>query len=244
MSRRENMSLEWMFSIVENNWHLFLRAMGITLLIAIVGTIVGAVIGFIIGIIDTIPKKQTVKNYILRVINFILTCYVEFFRGTPMMVQAMIVYFGLDLAFGIDLNILTAGILVVSLNTGAYMAEIVRGGIIAIEKGQYEAAQAVGMTHFQTMVYVVLPQVWRNSLPATGNQLVMNIKDTAVLSVIGVNELFFQAKSISGANFRYFETFFIASILYLIMTFTATRLLRYMAKRLDGPQAYDKKEVL
>ncbi|GGG14158.1 amino acid ABC transporter substrate-binding protein [Lysinibacillus alkalisoli] len=238
------MSLEWMFSIVENNWHLFLRAMGITLLIAIVGTIVGAVIGFIIGIIDTIPKKQTVKNYILRVINFILTCYVEFFRGTPMMVQAMIVYFGLDLAFGIDLNILTAGILVVSLNTGAYMAEIVRGGIIAIEKGQYEAAQAVGMTHFQTMVYVVLPQVWRNSLPATGNQLVMNIKDTAVLSVIGVNELFFQAKSISGANFRYFETFFIASILYLIMTFTATRLLRYMAKRLDGPQAYDKKEVL
>lgn len=238
------MSLEWMFSIVENNWHLFLRAMGITLLIAIVGTIVGAVIGFIIGIIDTIPKKQTVKNYILRVINFILTCYVEFFRGTPMMVQAMIVYFGLDLAFGIDLNILTAGILVVSLNTGAYMAEIVRGGIIAIEKGQYEAAQAVGMTHFQTMVHVVLPQVWRNSLPATGNQLVMNIKDTAVLSVIGVNELFFQAKSISGANFRYFETFFIASILYLIMTFTATRLLRYMAKRLDGPQAYDKKEVL
>lgn len=244
MSRRENMSLEWMFSIIENNWHLFLRAMGITLLIAIVGTIVGAVIGFIIGIIDTIPKKQTVKNYILRVINFILTCYVEFFRGTPMMVQAMIVYFGLDLAFGIDLNILTAGILVVSLNTGAYMAEIVRGGIIAIEKGQYEAAQAVGMTHFQTMVHVVLPQVWRNSLPATGNQLVMNIKDTAVLSVIGVNELFFQAKSISGANFRYFETFFIASILYLIMTFTATRLLRYMAKRLDGPQAYDKKEVL
>ncbi|HJH11761.1 MAG TPA: amino acid ABC transporter permease [Metalysinibacillus jejuensis] len=237
------MSLDWIISIVENNWHLLLRAMGITLLIALIGTVIGALIGFVIGIIDTIPKTKSPKQVVLAAVRFILACYVEFFRGTPMMVQAMVVYYGLDMALGIDLNILTAGILVVSLNTGAYMAEIVRGGIVSIDKGQYEAAQAIGMSHVQTMMHVVLPQVGRNILPATGNQLIMNIKDTAVLSVIGVNELFFQTKSIAGANFRYFEAFFIASILYLVMTFTATRILRWMERRLDGPQAFEKKEV-
>ena len=123
------------------------------------------------------------------------------------------------------------------------MAEIVRGGIVSIDKGQYEAAHAIGMNHFQTMIHVVLPQVARNILPATGNQLVMNIKDTAVLSVIGVTELFFQTKSIAGNNFRYFESFFVACVMYLIMTFTATRILRYVEKRLDGPNAYKEEQT-
>ncbi len=191
----------------------------------------------------TIPvRKKGVKFYSLKLINFILTCYVEFFRGTPMIVQAMVVYYGLDIAFGIDMHFITAGILVVSLNTGAYMAEIVRGGIVSIDNGQYEAASAIGMNHFQIMLHVVLPQVARNVLPATGNQLIMNIKDTAVLNVIGVTELFFQTKSISGNNFRYFESFFVACVLYFIMTFTASRILLYVEKRLDGPDAYQKEQ--
>ena len=154
----------------------------------------------------------------------------------------MVVYFGLDMAFGIDMHFITAGILVVSLNTGAYMAEIVRGGIVSIDKGQYEAASAIGMNHLQIMIHVVLPQVARNVLPATGNQLIMNIKDTAVLNVIGVTELFFQTKSIAGNNFRYFESFFVACVLYFIMTFTASRILLYIEKRLDGPDAYKKEQ--
>ena len=116
------------------------------------------------------------------------------------------------------------------------MSEIVRGGIVSIDKGQFEAAQAIGMNHFQTMINVVLPQVIRNILPATGNEFVINIKDTSVLNVISVSELFFQTKTIAGNNFRYFETFFVASIIYLVMTFTVTRILRDLERKLDGPE--------
>lgn len=118
------------------------------------------------------------------------------------------------------------------------MAEIVRGGIISIDKGQFEAAHAIGMNHIQTMSNVVLPQVIRNILPATGNEFVINIKDTSVLNVISVTELYFQTKSIAGNNFRYFEAFFVACIIYFIMTFTVTRILRYIERRMDGPESY------
>ncbi|WP_413362072.1 amino acid ABC transporter permease [Lysinibacillus sp. 3P01SB] len=232
------MSFETIISILQNNWPMFLRGAYITLAIAVISTIIGAFIGFFIGIMHTIPTaKRSVKSVILKVFNFILSVYVEIFRGTPMMVQAMVVFYVLY-AYGIELDRFIAALVVVGLNTGAYMAEIVRGGIVSIDKGQYEAAQAIGMNHFQTMIFVVLPQVARNILPATGNQLVMNIKDTSVLSVISVTELFFQTKSIAGANFKYAESFAIACLIYLIMTFIATRLLRLMEKKLDGPDSY------
>lgn len=217
---------------------MFLRGAATTLAIAIISTIIGAGIGFFIGIMHTIPtKKRSIKTVLLKILNFLLTCYVEIFRGTPMIVQAMLVFYGLA-SYGLELDRFVAALVVVGLNTGAYMAEIVRGGIVSVDKGQYEAAQAIGMSHFQTMIHVVLPQVARNILPATGNQLVMNIKDSAVLNVISVTELFFQTKSIAGANFRFAESFFIACVIYLIMTFTATRLLRIMERKLDGPDAY------
>ncbi|MEG0383667.1 amino acid ABC transporter permease [Solibacillus cecembensis] len=237
------MSLETILTILENNWEMFLRGAYMTLAIAIISTIIGAFIGFFIGIMHTIPmKKKSFKSMILKTFNFVLTVYVEVFRGTPMIVQAMVVFYGLA-SYGLELDRFIAALVVVGLNTGAYMAEIVRGGIVSVDKGQYEAAQAVGMNHLQIMIYVVLPQVARNILPATGNQLVMNIKDTAVLSVISVTELFYQTKSVAGANFKFAESFFIACMIYLVMTFTATRILRWVEKRLDGPEAY-KMEVV
>ena len=118
------------------------------------------------------------------------------------------------------------------------MAEIVRGGIIGVDKGQFEAARAIGMNHWKTMIHVVLPQVMRNILPATGNQYVMNIKDTSVLNVIGVTELFFQTKSIAGNNFRYFESFFVACFIYLVMTIIVTQILRYFERKLAGEANY------
>lgn len=232
------MSLEVILFILEEYWPLILRGAGITLSIALISTIIGALIGFFIGVMHTIPtRKRTLKTIILKIINTILTCYVEIFRGTPMIVQAVVVFYGLA-AYGLHLNTFVAGVIVVSLNTGAYMAEIVRGGIISIDKGQYEAAQAVGMNHFQTMIFVIIPQVFRNSLPATGNQLVMNIKDSAVLNVISVSELFFLTKSIQGATFKTFEPFLVTCIVYLIMTITATQILRYFERKLDGSNAY------
>ncbi|MDQ0974311.1 putative lysine transport system permease protein [Neobacillus niacini] len=233
------MSLEWVITIISENWPMFLRGAGLTLLIALIGTVLGAIIGLLAGVIRTIPvPERGAKKVFLKVINAILSIYIEFFRGTPMIVQAMVIYYGSALAFGIDMNVFVAAIIVVSINTGAYMAEIVRGGIVSIDKGQFEAAHAIGMTHVQTMWNVVLPQVIRNILPATGNQFVINIKDTSVLNVISVTELYFVTKSISGNNFRYFESFFVACMIYFVMTFIVTRILLYIEKKLDGSDNY------
>ncbi len=233
------MSFEWIIKIILDNGPMFIRGAGITLLISITGTILGSLIGLIVGVIRTMPMPERgSKRVSLKVINAILSAYIEFFRGTPMIVQAMVIFYGSALAFGWDMDRLVAAIFIVSINTGAYMSEIVRGGIISIDKGQFEAAHAIGMNHIQTMLNVVLPQVVRNILPATGNEFVINIKDTSVLNVISVTELYFQTKSVAGNNFRYFESFFVACIIYFIMTFTVTRILRLIEKKLDGPENY------
>ncbi|NLW23593.1 MAG: amino acid ABC transporter permease [Tissierellia bacterium] len=234
------MDFQLVKTIFLENWPMFLRGAGMTIVISVISTLLGAVIGLLIGVVRTIPTPESNrKRAVLKVVNAIFSAYIEYFRGTPMIVQAMVIYYGSALLFDIHMNRFAAAILIVSINTGAYMAEIVRGGIISIDKGQFEAAHAIGMNHTQSMVNVILPQVIRNILPATANEFVINIKDTSVLNVIGVTELFFQTKSITGNNFKFFESYFIASIIYLLMTFTITRILRHFEKRLDGPQNYD-----
>jgi putative lysine transport system permease protein len=233
------MSFEVIIKIVSKYWPMLLRGAGMTLLISMVGTIIGSIIGLLIGVVRTIPMPERgIKRYLLKFINTILSVYIEVFRGTPMIVQAMVIYYGSKQAFDLDMSPLLAGIFIVSINTGAYMAEIVRGGIVSIDKGQFEAAHAIGMSHIQTMMNVVLPQVVRNILPATGNEFVINIKDTSVLNVISVTELYFQTKSVVGINYKTFETFFVASIIYLVLTFTITRILRYVERKMDGPDNY------
>ena len=225
--------------------NMFLRGAGLTLFIALIGTVVGTTLGLLIGVFRSVPESgNALTRFFQKIGNALLSIYVEVFRGTPMMVQAMVIFYGLALAFGISLNRTIAALFIVSLNTGAYMTEIVRGGIFAVDEGQFEAAQAIGMTHGQTMRKVVIPQVLRNILPATGNEFVINIKDTAVLSVIGVADLFFQGNSASGANFQFFQTFTIVGIIYLVMTFTITRILRAVEKKIDGPSAYTKLEEI
>ena len=171
--------------------------------------------------------------------NAIISVYVEIFRGTPMMVQAMVIYWGYAFMNGGNtLPLIPAGIFIVSINTGAYMTEIVRGGIISIDKGQFEGAYSVGMTHWQAMIHVIIPQVLKNILPSISNEFVINIKDTSVLNVIGVMELYFQASVIQSMTWAIFETYLIVCVLYFIMTFSVTRLLRYFEKKLAGGKNY------
>ncbi len=220
----------------------FLRGAGTTMIIALAGTSIGCVIGFIVGILQTIPiskKDSVVKKCAVYLIRGIMNIYVEVFRGTPMMVQAMFIFYGIAQYCGIVMNMWFAAILIVSINTGAYMAETVRGGIISVDPGQTEGAKAIGMTHYQTMVYVILPQAFRNILPQIGNNLIINIKDTCVLSVISVVELFFQTKSVTGAYYLFFEPFTITMIVYLFLTVACSRLLRLLEKKLDGNRNYD-----
>lgn len=229
------------WSLFSGNWKQFLNGTLITLYLAIIGTLVGLLIGLGIGIIRTIPlnrggvKGVTLRSGLLGVVNFILSAYIEIFRSTPMMVQAMLIYYGSKEALGIDFQPLTAGILIISLNTGAYMSEIVRGGIQSVNIGQGEACKAIGMNHWQTMRYVILPQTFRNILPSIGNEFIINIKDSSVLNVISVGELYFVSKSVQGTYYKIYQTFFITAVIYFILTFTFTRLLRLLEKRLDGP---------
>ncbi|MFH5836203.1 amino acid ABC transporter permease [Proteiniclasticum sp. C24MP] len=234
------MTLETIFDIAVSNWPMFLRGALSTLQISIISTILGTILGLVIGIIRTIPQPERgMKKIFLKIVNGLMSVYIEVFRGTPMIVQAMIIYYGVANTYGIDMDRTFAAILIVTINTGAYMSEIVRGGILSIDKGQYEAAQSIGMTHFQTMMNVVLPQVVRNILPATGNEFVINIKDTSVLNVISVTELFFATKSVAGVNYMYMETFIVAAMIYLVMTFSVTRILRFIERKMDGPENYN-----
>lgn len=217
-----------------------LRGVGYTMLIAMIGTLAGLLIGLATGVVRTCPmSKNGFVRFFQKVLNGIIAVYVEIFRGTPMMVQAMVIYWGYAFATGgSQLPLVTSGILIVSINTGAYMAEIVRGGIISIDRGQFEGASAVGMTHWQTMRCVVLPQVIRNILPSVANEFVINIKDTSVLNVIGVTELYYFAGVIKRQNFQTFQTYLVVCVIYFILTFTVTQILRLIERKMDGSDSY------
>ena len=220
--------------ILKDNWPQFLRGAGLTLLISITGTIAGLIIGLLIGVYRTAPTAKNKALALLQTLfGWFLNVYIEIFRGTPMIVQSMVIYYGTAQAFGVSIDRTIAAIFIVSINTGAYMSEIVRGGIFAVDKGQFEAATALGMTHNQTMRKVVLPQVVRNILPATGNEFVINIKDTSVLNVISVVELYFSGNTIATQTYQYFQTFTIIAVIYFVLTFTVTRILRYVERRFD-----------
>ncbi len=226
--------------LLQNYGDSYLKGAGLTVLIAVVCTFFGCIIGLLCGIVQTIPAATTkgVKKVGLLLVRGLMRLYVEVFRGTPMILQAVLIFYGAAYVFGINLNMWTAALIIVSVNTGAYMAESVRGGILSIPAGQTEAAKAIGMTHLQTMLYVVLPQALRNIMPQVGNNLVINIKDTSVLFIIGVAELFSVHKGVVGATYAYFPSAVIEMAIYLVMTLVSSALLRWMERKMDGSSDY------
>ena len=240
MPSNESGFFEWVGFILEKYGSLFLHGTGNTLLVALSGTIIGFLLGLLVAILRTVPvhpNDSVFRKAAVKCLSFFLGIYIEVFRGTPMIVQAMVIYYG-SMSAGIRMSVIFAAIFIVSINTGAYMAEIIRGGIISVDKGQKEAAHAIGMTHWQSMIHVVLPQAVRNIMPSIGNEFVVNIKDSSVLNVISVNELFFMSKSAAGTYLRYFEVFFITACIYLFLTFSITRILRLLEKKMDGKASY------
>ena len=231
----------WVGFLWEKYHALFLSGTGITLLIAISGTSFGFVIGLLVAVARSMqppPRAGMLSRASFVLLKGFLSAYIEVFRGTPMLVQAMVIYYGLQQFAGINMNQLVAGVLVVTVNTGSYMAEIIRGGILSVDVGQTEAAHSIGMTHWQTMTSVVLPQAIRNIMPSIGNEFIINIKDSCVLNVIAVSELFFMSKRAAGTYLRYFEVFFITGLIYFVLTFSISRLLRWLERRMDGPVSF------
>ena len=224
---------------------LYISGIEKTLILALVATVIGCIIGFICGVLNTIPcgkNDSPVKRFFVGLVRVIVRIYVEVFRGTPMMLQAVFIYYGLPYFTNNAVTFQsewTAAILVVSVNTGAYMAESVRGGIISIDPGQTEGATAIGMTHVQTMTSVILPQALRNIMPQIGNNFIINVKDTSVMFIIGFSEFFAAHRAAVGASYLYFPSATVEMVGYLTMTLLASFLLRLVEKKLDGSGSYE-----
>ena len=177
------------------------------------------------------PLDKPVTRFFKRLGRFITGFYVWVFRGTPMMVQAVFLYYLFKPV--LHWNNFTAGMVIISVNTAAYMAEIIRSGIQSIDPGQMEAAKSLGMTNTQTMISIIFPQAIKNTFPSLGNQFIVNIKDSCMLNAISVVELFFQAQSVAGTNMRYIEVYLVVALIYLTLTTVATFVLNYIEKRIN-----------
>ena len=224
---------------------LYLSGVVNTLLLAVAATVLGCLIGLACGLLNTIPihpQDRLPRRVLLRLLRAVIRIYVEVFRGTPMVLQAVFLYYGLpyftDNAVKFN-SIWAAAIVVVSVNTGAYMAESVRGGIISIDPGQTEGAMAIGMTHVQTMTSVILPQAIRNIMPQIGNNFIINVKDTSVMFIIGFPDFFSAHRAAVGASYLYFPSATVEMAGYLTMTLIASFLLRLLEKHLDGSSNYE-----
>ena len=224
-----DLKIDLIYKVATTYWPLFWAGIKNTLLIALTGTVIGLVIGLVVGGIRAVSgtkesRDSTGARFAKGILYLITSIYIEFFRGTPLIVQGVFIYYGLKPM--LQWTPVIASICIMSVNTGAYMAEIIRSGIQSVDKGQTEAARSIGMTSMQTMAHVILPQAIKNAFPAIGNEFVVNIKDSSVLNAISLTELYFQMTSVAGAMFRFTEPALVTLFLYLIMTFTTTRILR------------------
>lgn len=229
------MSISNVISILQQYWPSYLLGIRTTMLVAVIGTGLGFILGLCVGGIKAIRLDYTassVSRAFKKIIDLIINIYITVFRGTPMMVQAVFIYYAFLDVFHWD-NF-TAACFVITVNTGAYMAEIIRSGIQAVDIGQTEAARSLGMSNIQTMFSIVLPQAIKNAFPAIGNELIVNVKDSSVLMIISITELMFQSKSIAGTTFRFTETYFIEAMIYLILTSICALILNIIEKRLNN----------
>lgn len=201
----------------------YISGAGYTIFLAFIGVLFGSLLGGLLALMKLSKSK---------ILRGIAIAYIEYVRGTPLLVQIFIVYFGTGV-LGLDLSKLAAGCIALALNSGAYVAEIVRAGINAVNKGQLEAARSLGMNQNQAMSFIILPQAIKNILPALGNEFVTVIKESSVVSVIGVSELIFQAGNVQGASFKPFLPYLVVSLIYFVLTFTISRLLGVAERRMS-----------
>lgn len=233
-------SLEWMIFLAQKYASMFIKGTWLTLEIAVIGTLVGFVLGYIVGLVNDAKISEgdnVFKKLLMRLLKIIFTVYVEIFRDTPMIVQAMIVYYGIKM-LGVEMTPVFAGIVVTLLNTGAYMGETVRAGIGSIDMGQREGAWAMGMSPFKTMLYVVLPQAFKNIILEMANTFLTNLKMTSVLNVIAVQELFMAAKTVGGNYYKYFESYLVIAVIYFVLCFVFDKIFKFIEKKMQGKTDY------
>lgn len=220
--------------ILTNYFPLFWEGIKITLLVALIGTIGGTLIAFVLVFMRNLQphfKENLFIRVVKKILNFIACAYVDIVRGTPMMIQAAVFYYGL--AYQLSIDVVWASLIVVSFNSAAYITEIIRSGINGIGNGQLEAAQALGLNRFQAMRKVIFPQALKNSVPALSNELIVNIKDSSVLSIIGLTDLFYSAKAASSETYLQEQSYLLVAIIYFVITFVLTRLLDLIVTKIN-----------
>ncbi len=213
------------FSFLGKYSEYYLKGTEITIVLAFFAVLFGTLLGLTL----TLLRRSKIKP-----ISYIATAYVEFVRGTPLLVQIYIIYIGLPKLIGVDMPDMTVGAIALALNSGAYISEIIRAGIDAVDKGQMEAARSLGMSQRLAMFEIIIPQAFKNILPALGNEFVSVIKESSMVSVIGVAELMYNAGIVRGNTALGLEPIIVAAVVYFILTFTMTRVLGYVERRLKA----------
>ena len=211
------------FSYLDKYYGFFVNGTAITLLLSLFGVTLGALIGVLFALMK-LSKNRLLKSF--------STAYIEVVRGTPLLVQLYIVYYGIPRLTGIDFEDITLGIIAISLNSAAYVAEIIRAGILSIDKGQMEAARSLGMSHRTAMINIIIPQAFKNILPALGNEFIVLIKESAIVSIIGIHDLMYNTDTVRGNTFRPFSPLVVAAGIYFVITFTLSKLLGLLERRL------------
>lgn len=211
-----------LFDLLAEYGGALLTGLGITLQLTIIGILFASIIGVLCALVNVS------KNKYLKVITSI---YINIIRGTPFLVQAYIIYFGLPMALGIRMSETTAGIVAISLNAGAYMAEIMRGGIEAVDKGQMEAARSLGLPYPKAMVKVILPQAIRTMTPSLINQFIITLKDTSILSIIGIRELTMAGKLVIAKNYESMAMWTLVALYYFVVIYGITKISRYIERK-------------
>lgn len=210
------------FSFLPKYSHFFIDGAKFTLVLALFTVLLGTLLGLFLSLMKLSNSK---------ILNFIATAYIEFIRGTPLLVQLYIIYYGLP-SLGIEFPDMIAGIITLSINSAAYVAEVIRAGINAVDKGQMEAARSLGMPSSMAMRHIIIPQAFKNILPALGNEFIVVVKESSIVSVIGIHELMYNADTVRGNLFKPFEPLIVAAIIYFIMTFTLSKLLGIAERRM------------
>lgn len=211
-----------LWQILTTKYPAFLEGVGVTLELAFFTVLFGSLLGLIVAVFR--------RTRILP-LRWIMNAYVAFIRGTPLLVQVLLIVYGLP-QLGIRLPRMTMCILALVINSGAYMAELIRAGLQSVERGQVEAAESLGMTNAQCMVNIILPQAIKVTLPAMGNEFVAIIKESSILYSVGVYELTYQANKLASVNYFYIETLIVAALIYFVLTYAATGLLKLLERRM------------
>lgn len=231
------MSINAFIELITQFGGSLLKGLTVTLFLSIVGTIIGLLIAFVFSIIrvqSINPDDNVLIKGVKKLGYWFVKGYVTVIRGTPMIVQAVLFYYGFS-QIGIRWSPLVAGLFTVSVNTAAYLTEVLRGGIQSVDKGQMEAARAIGMSERKAMFLIVIPQALKNSFASIGNELIVNIKDTAVLNIISVVDLFTQADLAAGKTYFYLEAMLIVACIYLILTYSSSKILMFIERKIGAP---------